>query len=72
MRYVLLGMLALAQGTVVVVLSRSQAMLREFWLFLKAEKKWWLTPIVLVLLLVMALMLAQVSAPYLAFLYPIH
>ena len=31
------------------------SLLAEFWLFIKEEKKWWLTPIILVLLLVGAL-----------------
>ena len=37
--------------------------LREFWQFLKQEKKYWLAPIVLVLLLFgLLLMFAQTSA----------
>jgi len=37
--------------------------LKEFWDFLNARKKWWLTPIVLVLLLLGALIIfAQGSA----------
>ncbi|MCA9084505.1 MAG: hypothetical protein KDA81_10645 [Planctomycetaceae bacterium] len=28
----------------------SMGLLEEFWLFIKEEKKWWLTPIILVLL----------------------
>ncbi len=39
------------------------SILKEFWEFLKARKKWWLTPIVLVLVLLGALILfAQGSA----------
>ncbi|OQA55213.1 MAG: hypothetical protein BWY42_01530 [Candidatus Omnitrophica bacterium ADurb.Bin277] len=39
------------------------AILKEFWDFLKVRKKWWLTPIVLVLLLLGALIVfAQGSA----------
>ena len=39
------------------------AILRELWQFLKVRKKWWLTPIVLVLVLLGALVLfAQGSA----------
>ena len=32
--------------------SGSQGLLREFWELLRHNKKWWLTPIILVLLLV--------------------
>lgn len=39
------------------------AFVREFWMFLKVRKKWWLLPIVFVMLFVgMALVLAEGSA----------
>ena len=39
------------------------AILGEFWRFLKVRKKWWLTPVVLILVLLGALVLfAQGSA----------
>jgi len=31
--------------------EQSMSLLAEFWLFIREEKKWWLTPIILVLLL---------------------
>lgn len=31
--------------------EQQMGLLAEFWLFIREEKKWWLTPIVLVLLL---------------------
>lgn len=31
--------------------EQPMGLIAEFWLFIKEEKKWWLTPIVLVLLL---------------------
>jgi hypothetical protein len=37
-------------------------LLAEFWAFLKYNKKWWLTPIVLVLLLVSVLVILGTSA----------
>ncbi len=37
------------------------SLLREFWDFLKHNKKWWLTPIIIVLLLFGALVLASGS-----------
>ena len=30
--------------------ERQMGLMEEFWLFIKEEKKWWLTPIILVLL----------------------
>lgn len=35
--------------------EQQMGLLAEFWLFIKEEKKWWLTPIILVLLGVGAL-----------------
>lgn len=32
--------------------QEQMGLLAEFWLFIKEEKKWWLTPIILVLLIV--------------------
>ena len=44
-------------------------LLAEFWDFLKHEKKWWLTPIILVLLILAGLvLLSPVAAP---FIYPL-
>ena len=38
-------------------------LLKEFWLFLRVRKKWWLLPIILVMLLLgMLLVFAQGSA----------
>lgn len=41
-------------------------LLAEFWLFIKEEKKWWLTPIIVVLLGVSALVMLTSSgaAPF--------
>ncbi len=39
------------------------SLLKEFWLFLRVRKKWWLLPIVIVMVLVGALLVfAQTSA----------
>ena len=47
-------------------------LLREFLLFLREEKKWWLVPLVLALLLLAALILFGAQSPGLApFLYPL-
>lgn len=49
-----------------------QSLIKEFFLFIKHEKKWWLIPLVTVLLLVGALVLFVESFPATApFLYPL-
>ena len=52
-------------------LVKRRAMLREFLLFLKAERVWWMAPILLVLLLLAALMFMSQSAILAPFIYPI-
>ena len=48
-----------------------QSLVREFALFIKQEKKWWLIPLVAVLLLVGALVVFTSSSPLAPFLYPL-
>jgi len=48
-----------------------QSLIREFFLFIKHEKKWWLIPLVLVLLLVGLLLVFAQSSPLAPFLYPL-
>lgn len=48
-----------------------QSLAREFLLFIKHEKKWWLVPLVMVLLIVGVLMLLSVESPLAPFLYPL-
>ena len=45
-------------------------LVREFWEFLIHNKKWWLTPIVLVLLL-MGLLILLSASPVAPFIYPV-
>ncbi len=45
------------------------SILKEFWSFLKERKKWWLTPIVLVFLLLGLLLLTTQSSPVAPFIY---
>ena len=71
MKWVALAVLALFLGFAFWFVVRQGTLLREFWLFLKAEKAWWLAPIVLVLLLVGVLLVAGNVAPWLPFIYPI-
>lgn len=48
-----------------------QSLIREFLLFVKHEKKWWLVPLLAVLLLVGALIVFAGSSPLAPFLYPL-
>ena len=48
-----------------------QSLVKEFVLFIKHEKKWWLIPLIAVLLLVGALMLFSASSPLAPFIYPL-
>ena len=48
-----------------------QSLIKEFFLFVKEEKKWWLIPLLAVLLLVGAIMVFAGSSPLAPFLYPL-
>ncbi len=48
-----------------------QSIIKEFFLFVKQEKKWWLVPLITVLLLVGALIVFAGSSPLAPFLYPL-
>ena len=48
-----------------------QSLLKEFFLFIRQEKKWWLIPLITVLLLVGALIVFAGSSPLAPFLYPL-
>jgi hypothetical protein len=48
-----------------------QSLLREFMAFIAHEKKWWMIPLVLVLLAVGALILFAGSSPLAPFIYPL-
>ena len=48
-----------------------QSIIREFFLFVKNEKKWWLIPLLFVLLLVGVLLVFAQSSPLAPFLYPL-
>ena len=47
-----------------------QSLFKEFFLFIKHEKKWWLIPLILVLLLVGGIMIFASSSPLAPFIYP--
>jgi len=44
---------------------------KEFLLFLKQEKKWWLIPFVIILLLLGVFLIFSASSPLAPFLYPL-
>ena len=50
--------------------ARSVGLVREFWDFLRYNKKWWLLPILLVLLLIAVLAILMAS-PAASFIYPL-
>ncbi|MED5369757.1 MAG: DUF5989 family protein [Myxococcota bacterium] len=49
--------------------TEQRGLLAEFWAFIKHEKAWWMTPIVLVLLAMVAFILFAESSPVLPFVY---
>ncbi len=48
-----------------------QSLLREFLAFIAHEKKWWMIPLIAVLLLVAVLIVFASSSPLAPFLYPL-
>ncbi len=48
-----------------------QSLFKEFFAFIRHEKKWWMIPLVLVLLIVGSLILFASSSPLAPFLYPL-
>jgi hypothetical protein len=47
-------------------------LLREFWLFLKAEKKWWLAPMLIVMGAVgLVVILGYLHPAFAPFIYPL-
>ena len=48
-------------------------MLKEFWLFLKDNKKWWLLPVILMVVLIGGLAILAQALPAIApFIYTLH
>ena len=48
-----------------------QSLTKEFILFIKHEKKWWLIPLIAVLLLVGLVVILASSSPLAPFIYPL-
>ena len=49
--------------------ERQPGFFAEFWMFLRYNKKWWLTPILIVLLLLIGLVIIS-QTPLAPFIYP--
>ena len=49
--------------------QQSNGLLSEFWDFIKHNKAWWMTPIILVLLAMVGFILWAESSPVLPFIY---
>ena len=47
-----------------------QSLVRDFVAFIKHEKKWWLVPLLAILLLVAVLIIFAQSSPLAPFIYP--
>jgi hypothetical protein len=47
------------------------SLIKEFFLFIKQEKKWWLVPLIAVLLIIGALLVLAGSSPLAPFIYPL-
>ena len=48
--------------------QESESLISEFWAFLKQNKKWWLLPIAIVMILVAALVVVS-ATPFAPFIY---
>lgn len=48
-----------------------QSLVKEFMLFVKHEKKWWMIPLIAVLLVVGLMIVFASSSPLAPFLYPL-
>ncbi|MCP4809336.1 MAG: hypothetical protein GY913_11840 [Proteobacteria bacterium] len=51
--------------------QQQRGLLREFWEFIVHEKAWWMTPIVVVLVLMVAFILWAEASPVLPFIYTV-
>lgn len=51
------------------LMAKDHSLLSEFWLFLKTEKKWWLGPVMGILLLVAAVLVVANGSAVAPFVY---
>jgi len=52
--------------------EKASDIIKEFFSFLLHEKKWWLIPLVAILVLMVVLMVVLDNSPLIPFLYPTH
>jgi len=52
-------------------MERGMSLLKEFWLFLRVRKKWWLLPIIVVMLLLGTLLVFAQGSALAPFIYTI-
>ena len=52
-------------------MAKSRGLLAEFWDFMRARKKWWLAPIIIVMLLVGSLLIFAQGSALAPFIYTI-
>ena len=52
-------------------MAKRRGLVREFWDFLRARKKWWLAPIIVVMVLVGALLVFAQGSALAPFIYTI-
>jgi hypothetical protein len=48
-----------------------QSLIKDLYLFIKQEKKWWLVPLIAVLLIIGTVLVLAGSSPLAPFLYPL-
>ncbi len=51
--------------------TQSHGLMREFWDFIVHEKVWWMTPIIVVLVLMVGFILWAEASPVLPFIYTV-
>jgi len=52
-----------------VIMAKNKSLIAEFWDFLKVRKAWWLTPIIVMLLLISVLIIFGQSSAVSPFIY---
>ncbi len=69
MPQLLLIFVTILAAIMAVVLIKNFYMAKELWSFMKVRKKWWLLPLIALLLLVSALIIFAASTPLSPFIY---
>ena len=66
-KLLILGIVFLAVAVFVTV--KNFYLMRELWSFMRVRKKWWLLPLIIMILLVSILVIFSVSTPLSPFIY---